>query len=493
MSKKKKRGISTAARLLGAFDENRNPAEVEVLHLASPLYDGDATDLVPDSLDGIERFKGLRHLFVRTDKPLSLAPLRGLTSLEHLHLVGKGFSDLDAITSLPALRTLELWGIKGRRQPSVALRSESLRYLRLYDLGLKRGLVIEAPSLEVASLNYNTDLAELDLATPRLRWLALTDSKVADLAPLTSLTRLEGLTLARSKKVADLSPLLDLTSLQHLELMMTGVRSIEGIKRLCRLRHLDLGMTKVKDLTPAFSLKALEVLYFEDTKVKNLKGIDQLRALRRTGRAVSPEAIPDRVVLGRDGEPDRFPSPPPGVHVEHPIEQPFKPDPSWRVRSVRLVGEGAAHADIDLSGVTHVEIVSSALPGINALPHAANGESLRVDTQAEFNLDGLDRFPSLRHLRLGGRQPADLSPLANAPGLRLLVLGTCKTDDIRPLRACTGLRTFTIHGEQTLDAQTLRGLAELEVLKVSRRASIDDDEIRAELEGKLAVFRSIED
>ncbi len=128
--------------------------------------------------------------------------------------------------------------------------------------------------------------------------LALSDTKVLDLAPLGTLVELTRLGLDNAPitnisvlaklvknydlrlsgtKVADLTPLAELTRLERLELKGTAVNDISPLAKLSNLTELDLRHTQTADLGPLANLKHLEHLRLEDTQIVDLAPISGLK------------------------------------------------------------------------------------------------------------------------------------------------------------------------------------------------------------------------
>jgi hypothetical protein len=102
-----------------------------------------------------------------------------------------------------------------------------------------------------------------------LRRLILTQTAVADLAPLAGLTKLQSLSLNQTA-VADLAPLARLTKLQSLRLTQTTVADLAPLARLTKLQSLRLTQTAVADLAPLASLTALQILLLNGTDIADL-------------------------------------------------------------------------------------------------------------------------------------------------------------------------------------------------------------------------------
>lgn len=125
------------------------------------------------------------------------------------------------------------------------------------------------PQLRWLWLSWNKKLKQLDgvEALTQLRSLVIRNTSVKDLSPLGALDLAE--LSANNSKVAELGALLRNTKLEKLSLGKTKLKSIEGIEVLERLNLLNIGGTRVQDLRPLLKLSRLRVLGLHD-----LRGVD---------------------------------------------------------------------------------------------------------------------------------------------------------------------------------------------------------------------------
>ena len=123
--------------------------------------------------------------------------------------------------------------------------------------------------------------------------LYLSDSRVADLSPLSGYTKLRKLyiehcasvqnlsplsqlssleeLLVDYSSVSDLSPLKDLSNLKRLGLRNTSIRSLEDISMLTALTSLEVSGTTVESLEPLTNLNKLQILSLRETDVADLQ------------------------------------------------------------------------------------------------------------------------------------------------------------------------------------------------------------------------------
>ena len=139
---------------------------------------------------------------------------------------------------------------------------------------------------------------------PLLKSVALNETAVENLMPLTGLQHLRNLNargcplsglqalagistlqvlLCNSKNIKDLSPLSGLRALQCLDLASTQVSDLSPLSGLSALQSLNLNSTQVRDLSPLSCLSALQRLDLSSTPVSDLS---PLRSMIERGRNV---------------------------------------------------------------------------------------------------------------------------------------------------------------------------------------------------------------
>ncbi|MCX8112219.1 MAG: leucine-rich repeat domain-containing protein [Bacteroidia bacterium] len=140
-------------------------------------------------------------------------------------------------------------------------RPDTVRYLR------SEG---EVPSLSLyPNLQglYLSEIEDLDLADlvslirrhcPKLRILALEDCDIEDISPLTELP-LKGL-LLNDNPIANFYPLSRLSGLQFLSLARTPLSDLKWLSSMVGLQGLDISETRITDLTPLANLVQMRML-----------------------------------------------------------------------------------------------------------------------------------------------------------------------------------------------------------------------------------------
>ncbi len=102
---------------------------------------------------------------------------------------------------------------------------------------------------------------------------------INDLTPIRKLRRLKILDLSRTR-IKRMPRLQELTNLKHLSLSHTNVSELGSISLPPNIVKLDLSFTDVEDLTPLSKLKKLQELNLRETKVKDLLPLVKLKELK---------------------------------------------------------------------------------------------------------------------------------------------------------------------------------------------------------------------
>ena len=115
---------------------------------------------------------------------------------------------------------------------------------------LKRLVANERSITDLTGLEYATNLERLHLGY---------NNQLSDIRPITQLTNLNWLSLARTQ-VYDLKPLEKLTNLKVLYLWNTSISNLGPLESLKGLVDIDASGCKISDVTPLTSLAQLKYL-----------------------------------------------------------------------------------------------------------------------------------------------------------------------------------------------------------------------------------------
>ncbi len=212
-----------------------------------------------------------------------IAAVASLPELRRLQLATDA-TDLTPLGRLAKLELLDVAAPSARPDPLVQLQSlVALRYAGhiVRSVGRQGGVpVLDAGGHVQRPLVDLAWVAKL----PSLRALALADLRVADLAPLANVSRLELLDLSwnvSSAKPLDLAPLGGLAGLAVVDVRNVEVRDLRPLSGT-KLRQLRVGPIDVASLGPLEALAPTLVdLSIERSKVRDYGALGKLVGLRR--------------------------------------------------------------------------------------------------------------------------------------------------------------------------------------------------------------------
>jgi hypothetical protein len=259
---------------------NLDAEELRARHLFALRCRAAALHLSPQLIAKLDAVKG--SLFPpRSDMDAEALASSGDAAVDYLRW-HKGLSDTQAAA---CVRTLRLIGtpkaekalrsyFKDDRWNVVSELAKAVNPLEIDDVRTRLESGHPIPAGFRAQITDLAPLRGLDL-----RSLNLGDARIADLAPLAGLTRLQTLILWNTQ-TRDLAPLAELRSLQSLDLMGTQVTDLKPLRGLTNLHTLDLGRTQVSDLSPLAGLTGLRSLNLSETPVKELTPLARLTGLQ---------------------------------------------------------------------------------------------------------------------------------------------------------------------------------------------------------------------
>jgi len=227
------------------------PFSTKTLHLITDL---DASGFDIEYLDGIENLVNLNRLILQDNYIKDVSPLASLSQLNELNLRNNEIIDLKAI-QFDKILNLPLTHLSLRHN---VLRYEDGSQSRLADLTLIHSL---------------TDL----------EFLELRDNHISNITPLSGLLKLKYLDL-RENRIADISSLTLLTQLEYLNLRENAIRDISFIKNHQNLMYLNLhSNTQIRNIEPIAQLLQLQALILRHVDIqqqthflKNLINLERL-------------------------------------------------------------------------------------------------------------------------------------------------------------------------------------------------------------------------
>ena len=248
----------------------------------------------------LESMDQLEELWLNNNPVKSKEPLRGLTHLIRLVLLGTGLDDegLDCLMGMKNLLELNIKRNKDITAKKVAelqaaipncvishdeLRSSILLGNQEFEPDVK---VISLPSRGIDDLSMLTDCSALEE-------LRLYGNAVSDLTPLGALTTLKVLDL-QNNKITDISPLSGCKHLRTLLLSENRLTSVAPLAACAELTELDLDRTGILDIAPLAALSRLQTLHLEGNRISDLSalyGLSQLETLYVRGNGLTADDI----------------------------------------------------------------------------------------------------------------------------------------------------------------------------------------------------------
>lgn len=256
-------------------------------------------------------------------------------------------------------------------------------------------------------------------------------------------------------RISDLSPLSGLTDLVVLNLARTRAVSLSPLAGLTRLEYLDVGFNGVKDLSPVYGLPRLETLIAPGNNINDLSNISA--ATNLMGLDVSENLVTDVSPLAGLSNLER-------LNVSHNLIDDWtalKNLASLERLEIKNVGIVEIPPVDGLDKLKHLDIGWNEVADLSPLS-ALNGLETLIAGPA--NLDdvaGISLPGSLRHLHLAGANISDLSPVRGLRELQTLVVPNNRIADLSAISTMGDLEFLDISFNQVENLTPLSGLANL--------------------------------
>lgn len=224
-----------------------------------------------ESAEGLQAFVAVRTLMLNAWK-YSLEPLAGLRRLEFLRLRLHPDADLAPLAGLENLNRLEY----GVFQPSTNCAEYAGTAWACQSVGLRNTRAIGG----LHKLTFVNLYGEMNNLAPfstlrKLETLYVTSgSWVKSLKPLEGLRRLRNVAMP-GHPISDISPLQNARQLERLELNDAQVRDISPLKGKNNLRLLALNNNRVSDLSPLRGAP-LAGLYLDNNRITDISPLSKL-------------------------------------------------------------------------------------------------------------------------------------------------------------------------------------------------------------------------
>ena len=272
------------------------------LAFANDLRELDCNERV-ESLEGIQKFRGLKTLRIYNPDFTDASPIGELTGLENL-LINWGnqvFSDISPLGNLVKLRRLRLDGSPVTDltvlERLVNLESLSLNSIQAEDvspiMGLKKLRELELCRLPLSNVpNFNQlsslehlrfcEYAALKLdefvqqLPETIKHLDLRDTRISSTKPFNRLSRLNGLSL--DNNLIQRVELSNLPELQYINLWDNPITEFE-VSGTPELRHLWAGKNDLTDLSSISNLTSLSQVRFSENRISDISALSGLENL----------------------------------------------------------------------------------------------------------------------------------------------------------------------------------------------------------------------
>ena len=257
-------------------------------------------------------------------------------------------------------------------------------------------------------------------------------NRINDLSPLSGMTRLRVLNLARGG-VQDLSPLAGLTSLEHLDVGFNGVKDLSPVAALTRLEALIAPDNHIDDLTGlegAGTLKELDVSDNDITDISQLAGLTSLERLN-----ISHNELGDLSALTDLASLERLEIKNVGIAEIPPLDG---------ISNLK-------HLDIGWNEIADL----SPLSGLNGL------ETLIAGPNDLGDVEGVQLPGSLQHLQLAGANISDLSLVQGLSDLQDLVVPNNQIADLSVISNLEDLEFLDVSFNEVEKLTPLSGLTKL--------------------------------
>ena len=337
--------------------------------------------------------------------------------------------------------------------------------------------------------NSISDLLPLSSLT-NLESLDLARNNITDVSALSSLTNLESLDLYINN-ITDVSALSSLTNLESLNLARNSISDIPPLAELTRLDTLNLASNSISDISPLSGLTNLETLWLYNNSISDispLSGLTNLTALSLSSNSIS-DISPlsgltnlERLILSSNSISDISPlvanmglSAGDNVNVRgNPLSDTSLDThiSTLQGREVEIAFDPLRASDrplpVSIPDANLRAIIEDRLDKASGAPitrgEMVNITRLFVSSANISDLTGLEFAPLLRSLYLSSNSISDVSALSGLTNLTTLWIHSNNISDISPLSGLTSLETLYLSNNSISDVSALSGLTNLESL-----------------------------
>jgi Leucine-rich repeat (LRR) protein len=402
----------------------------------------------------------LQTLSLRRTPVYDLAGLSQLQNLEHLDLSGTGVTDLTPLSSMQKIVTLNIDSTKVRdlrplsnMQALHELSANSSRIDNIEPLkslsSLKRIYCDQTQIVRSVAESFMASrpgvLVVYDSKDLKSWWEGLSQEWRNVLMPgvvnpskddLALLTSLDTISLKGNSSIKSLEPLKRMTKLRKINIAETAITDLTPIRDLKEVAEIDISHTDVTDLGPLRFWKKLTVLKANATRIQNIDPLVSQTALKKL--YVDETGIHDvhaQEFLARNT----------GCLL---VYKTFHAERWW----TRLSTEWKTFFESQLKTST---------PDTEDLHALLETKSLVVNDAPVTELGTLTEFVQLEELRFSGTSVQDLSPLTALNKLRILHATNSPVGELEPAGSMATLEVLDVSGTPVDDLRALRRLNKL--------------------------------
>ena len=209
-----------------------------------------------------------------------LMPVRNLKNLQRLEIPNSEIKNIEYLTRLPMLNTLNLSGNH----------ITDLTYLPymypLYQLDLSyqgpdyirdiTPMAYMSNSMQTLSLQGNKISDISALANFRaLKYLSIRDNRITSIAPLADMTILSGLDMTINL-ITDLSPLTNNTMLNIIKADHNLITSIEPLRNLPKLAQISFKHNYITDISPVSEMSFMKSMAFDYNSITDVSSLQDI-------------------------------------------------------------------------------------------------------------------------------------------------------------------------------------------------------------------------
>lgn len=262
---------------------------------------------------------------------------------------------------------------------------------------------LECPSMGIVSLAGLERFEEL-------RFLTMGGNQIADLTPLSGLTKLVSLRVD-GNQISDLSPLSSLTGLTSIRIQHNQVSNLSPLAGMADLNVLWMSGNQVSDISPLGNTAALWSFEADDNQIVDVSPLSNHTSM-------------------------------------------------W---SLRLSNNQITNVDglINMTELGRLYLMDNQISDITALGGMSDLRRLHLSGNNISDLGPIAGLIGIEHLRLNNNAISNIEPLIDLMNLDLLILMDNDISDISPLAGLTSLTQLNLMGNQISDFTPLLGLNEL--------------------------------